>query len=251
MKPLISYIIASVQRSGTHLLCSILRSTGVAGRPGEHFFCKRTETWEERWGSPSRAAYVERMLRQGRTPNGVFGFVAMWTYFERIIDMLHEMPAYQHLDRSQVLNAVFNQPKYIWMRRRDRVRQAVSWTIASQTELWSQKPGEAPQLDVAPRFDFELIDRRYNHIRSDETNWENYFRQNQIEPLVLFYEDMTASNRDASERALEFLGVPFPPDLRLPAPTVEKQATAISEEWARRYLELKQNKKSTTMTKHE
>jgi pyruvate/2-oxoglutarate dehydrogenase complex dihydrolipoamide acyltransferase (E2) component len=31
MKPAISYIIASTQRSGTHLLCTILRSTGIAG----------------------------------------------------------------------------------------------------------------------------------------------------------------------------------------------------------------------------
>ncbi|MFN2541374.1 MAG: Stf0 family sulfotransferase, partial [Chthoniobacterales bacterium] len=169
MKPPISYIIASVQRSGTHLLCSILRSTNVAGKPGEYFFCKRTETWEKRWGSPSRAAYVERVFRHGSTPNGVFGFVAMWTYFDRVIDMLHEIPGYEQLARIAVLDAVFNRPKYIWMRRRDRVRQAVSWTIASQTEIWIQNPGEAPQFNPPPRFDFELIDRRYNDILNDET----------------------------------------------------------------------------------
>jgi trehalose 2-sulfotransferase len=248
VKPPISYIIVSVQRSGTHLLCSILRSTGVAGKPGEYFFCKRTETWEKRWGSPSRTAYLERALRHGSTPNGVFGFVAMWTYFERVIDMLHEIPGYEQLARTEVLNAVFNRPKYIWMRRRDRVRQAVSWTIASQTKIWSQKSGEAPPVDPGPRFDFDLIDRRYNDILDDETSWENYFHQNRIEPLVLFYEDVIVSNRDAAERVLGFLGIALPSDLQIPTPSVEKQATQLSEEWATSYLRLKEKMPSRTMT---
>src|SRR5262245_16749208 len=93
MKPAISYIVASTQRSGTHLLCSILRSTGVAGSPGEFFLCKPGETWEQRWGAPSRDAYVERVLQQNTGPNGVFGTVVMWSYFERMLQKLQEIPA--------------------------------------------------------------------------------------------------------------------------------------------------------------
>jgi LPS sulfotransferase NodH len=240
-----------VQRSGTHLLGSILRGTNVAGRPGEYLFCKRSETWEGRWDTPSRAAYLERVFRQGTTRNGVFGCVVMWTYFERMIQMLHEIPAYQQFDRSEVLCAVFNRLKYIWMRRRDRVQQAVSWVIAAQTQIWSQKPGDAAQPDAPLHFDFESIDQRYHHISSDEQSWENYFRQNAIEPLVLFYEDVAQSNRAAAEGVLDFLGVPVPSNLELPPPTVEKQATAVSEEWAARYRELKAKTDAKIMTKHE
>jgi LPS sulfotransferase NodH len=129
MKPAISYIVASVQRSGTHLLCSILRSAG-AGSPDEYFFSKYGETWEERWGSPSRVAYLERIFQQHTTADGVFGFVVMWVYFDRVVQMLQEIPAYKNFNESQLLAAVFNRPKYIWMRRRNRVQQAVSWAIA-------------------------------------------------------------------------------------------------------------------------
>src|SRR5436309_10352394 len=93
-KPVISYIIASVQRSGTHLLCSILRSTGVAGSPEEYFLSKPGETWEKRRGSPSRAAYVQQVLRQNTTANGVFGIVVMWSYFEQMLQLLQEIPEY-------------------------------------------------------------------------------------------------------------------------------------------------------------
>jgi LPS sulfotransferase NodH len=75
MKHAISYVIASIQRSGTHLLCSILRSTGVVGSPDEHFLSKPGETWEKRWGAPSRVAYVQHVLQQNTAPDGVFGTV--------------------------------------------------------------------------------------------------------------------------------------------------------------------------------
>src|SRR5207253_10998694 len=90
----------SVQRSGTHLLCSILRSTGIAASPEEHFLCKPGETWEKRWGAPSRLAYVQNVLRQNTTANGVFGTVVMWSYFARMLLVLQEIPAYKNLDRK-------------------------------------------------------------------------------------------------------------------------------------------------------
>jgi LPS sulfotransferase NodH len=77
---------------------------------------------------------------------------------------------------------------------------------------------------------------------SGEVGWTNYFHENQIDPLVLFYEDVVASNRDAAGRVLEFLGVPFPPALEIAPPTVQKQGTQLSEEWAASYLKLKENK---------
>jgi len=242
MSPAISYVIASVQRSGTHLLCNILRSTGVAGSPTEHFLSKPGETWEKRWGMPSRAAYVQRVLQQNTAANGVFGTVVMWSYFERMLQMLQEIPAYKNLNGGQLLAGVFGNPKYIWMRRRSHVEQAVSWAMACQTGVWTQQAEEKPQPRAIPEFDFKVIDEWCNRIAAHDERWANYFRENQIEPLVLFYEDVVASHRAAAERVLAFLGVPFPRGMQIPPPAVEKQATRISEEWAARYLKLKRKK---------
>ena len=242
MNPAISYIIASVQRSGTHLLCSILRSTGIAGTPEEHFLSKPGETWEKRWGAPSRVAYVQNVLRQNTATNGVFGAVVMWSYFERMLEMLQEIPAYKNLNGAQLLAAVFNTPRYIWMRRRNHVEQAVSWAMASQTGIWAQTGEEKLQAPAVPKFDFKVIDEWCNRIAAHDDGWASYFRENQIEPLILFYEDVVASHRTAAERVLEFLELPFPPDLEIPPPAVEKQANQISEEWAASYLKLKRAK---------
>jgi len=242
VKPATSYIIASVQRSGTHLLCSILRSTGIAGSPEEHFLSKAGETWEQRWDAPSRVAYVQQVLRQNTAADGVFGTVVMWSYFERMLQMLKEISEYKNLNEAHLLAAVFNKPKYIWMRRRNHVEQAVSWAIACQTGLWAQKAQEKSRPRAVPKFDFKVIDEWCKRIAAHDEGWANYFRENQIEPLVLFYEDVVASHRAAAESVLEFLGLPFPPGLEIPPPTVEKQATRISEEWTARYLQLKRAK---------
>jgi trehalose 2-sulfotransferase len=245
MKPAISYVIASIQRSGTHLLCSLLRSTGVAGWPGEHFLSKPGETWEKRWGTPSRIAYVEQILQQNTAADGVFGTVVMWSYFERMLQMLQEIPVYKNLSGAQLLAAVFRKPKYIWLRRRNHVEQAVSWAMACQTGVWSQKAEEEKtQPRATPKFDFKVIDEWCNRIAVHDQGWANYFRENQIEPLVLFYEDIVGSHCTAAKRILKFLGVPFPPDMQIPSPAVEKQATQISEEWAAWYLKIKRTKTS-------
>jgi len=203
---------------------------------------KPGETWEQRWDAPSRVAYVQNILRQNTTANGVFGTVVMWSYFERMLQMLQEIPEYKTLNRAQLLAAVFNKPKYIWMRRRNHVEQAVSWAMACQTGVWTQKAEEKSQPQVIPKFDFKVIDEWCNRIVAHDEGWADYFRENQIDPLILFYEDVVASHRAAAERVLEFLGLPFPMGTEIPPPAVEKQATRISEEWAACYLKLKRAK---------
>ena len=180
MKPAISYIIASTQRSGTHLLCSILRSTGIAGSPEEFFMSKPGETWEERWNAPSRAGYIERVLQDNTGANGVFGAVVMWSYFERMLQMLQEVREYNRFSGADLLAELFNRPKYIWMRRRNRVEQAVSWAMACQTGVWAQRVGVTPQPDATPKFDFKVIDEWCNRIAAHEASWANYFRESQI-----------------------------------------------------------------------
>jgi trehalose 2-sulfotransferase len=244
MEILNSYIIASVQRSGTHLLCTLLRSTGVAGLPAEHFLAKPGETWERRWKSPSRMQYIQRVLQDNTTANGVFGTVVMWSYFDRMLEMLRDIPKYNAPDRADLLASVFHRPKYVWLRRRNRVEQAVSWAIACQTGVWAQKAGKKPRPRGVPKFDLKVIDEWCNRIAEHNTAWSNYFRENRIEPLTLFYEDLVASNQAAVERVLEFLHVPLPARIEIAPSGLEKQADEMSAQWIAAYLDRKNDSAS-------
>jgi LPS sulfotransferase NodH len=244
MQILNCYIIASVQRSGTHLLCTLLRSTDVAGMPTEHFLAKTGETWEHRWNSPSRMQYVQRVLQDNTTANGVFGTVFMWSYFDRMLQMMRGIPRYNALDGANLLASVLRQPKYVWLRRRNRVEQAVSWAIACQTGVWSQQTGEKSQPRNVPRFDFKVIDEWCNRVAEHNAAWANYFSENRIEPLTLFYEDLVANNRATVERVLEFLQVPLPASIEIVPSGLEKQADEISAQWVAAYLEQKNDSAS-------
>ena len=184
-------------------------------------------------------AYVDRVLRDNTTPNAVFGTVVMWSYFDRLLELLREVLEYKDLNRAGLIAAILHEPKYIWLRRRNRVEQAVSWGIACQTGVWAQKTGEKPQARSVPKFDFKVIDEWCNRIAQHETAWANYFRENQIEPLTLFYEDVAQDNCCAVETVLEFLGVPLPTGVTIAASEMKKQANELSEQWTAAYLKRK------------
>jgi LPS sulfotransferase NodH len=143
-----SYVICAVQRSGSFLLSEALTNTGLAGNPQEYFL-NNSEGWEDgSWarqnGVTSRSDYLRLVLEKGTTPNGVFGTKIMWNYFQDMIKRLQELPEFKEMDAPQLMASLFTNVYYIWIIRRDKVRQAVSWARAAQTGIYAQTAGETP-----------------------------------------------------------------------------------------------------------
>src|SRR6187401_2384980 len=67
-----AYVIISTPRSGSTLLCRGLASTNLAGIP-EEYFNPDLEDWARRRDGVDPAAYVEWLLSERVSPNGVFG----------------------------------------------------------------------------------------------------------------------------------------------------------------------------------
>jgi LPS sulfotransferase NodH len=59
-------------------------------------------------------------------------------------------PEYAGLDRHELLRELFAGPRYVWVRRRDTVRQAVSLWRALQTRAWRQHLDELDGPIQAP-----------------------------------------------------------------------------------------------------
>lgn len=79
------YLICATPRTGSTLLCGLLRSTGVAGRPESYFRAPDEDSWDDRWelprtghGSFDHRDYVRAAAAAGRTGNGVFAARVMW-----------------------------------------------------------------------------------------------------------------------------------------------------------------------------
>ncbi|MBV9278904.1 MAG: hypothetical protein JOZ41_02370 [Chloroflexi bacterium] len=100
------------------------------------------------------------MLREGTTPNGIFGVKVMATYVvEDVLGRLRRLPDRASLPAPALLTSVFPNLHYVHMRRRDRVRQAVSWVRAHQTGIWSQRRDTTDSTQWAERY-FALKTKR-------------------------------------------------------------------------------------------
>jgi LPS sulfotransferase NodH len=245
MKPQISYVICAVQRSGSFLLCEALKNTGLAGFPEEYFL--NGEGWEDGWwarqhGVVSRKDYLKLVFEQGTSPNGVFGTKVMWNYFHTMLKSLQELPEYKGLNSPQLMAALFPNVHYIWIVRRDKVRQAVSWAKAGQTDVYAWHKGETPVLKRELTFDFGFIDQLYNLILEGEAGWQSFFEACAVQPFQVEYENLAEAYEETALRILEYLKIPYPKNLVFGERRLQKQADALNEVWVQKYIQMKQAK---------
>lgn len=260
-----AYIVCSTQRSGSSYLCELLSSTGVAGNPQEYFEA-RAETGMPphpgyflaglpRTGAGIRddlrptdapgysdlrtvdgwAAHLERTFRLGTTANGVFAAKLMWNQVSDVDVHAAALPEFAGLTGSELLEALFGHPSYVWMRRRDKVRQAISLWRALQTRTWRL---EHPQSDAGPpvlRYSYDGIEHLRRRLTADDDAWGRHFQRHGVDPLELAYEvDVQPDPAVAVTRVLAHIGVVPPPGWEPAARTV-RQADALSDEWYAAY----------------
>jgi LPS sulfotransferase NodH len=188
------------------------------------------------------ADYLAKAIEEGTTPNGVFGAKLTWDSFNDFILHLRQIPAYKEIAVSSLLGTLFLHLHYIWITRRDKVRQAVSLWKAIQTWVWEVR--EQPLATEASSereivFHYEAIDFLLQQIESYEMAMQQYFDANNIQPFVVIYEDCIAAYEATALKILQYLGIPTPKDLVFAKRTMKRQADVLSEEWVQRYLHLK------------
>ena len=243
MKPHTSYVICAVQRSGSFLLCEALKNTGLAGFPEEYFL--NGEGWEEgEWarqhGVTTRSDYLRLVFDKGTSANGVFGTKIMWNYFPTMLDRLKELPGYGGWNAPELMADLFPNLRYIWIIRRDKVRQAVSWAKAGQTNIYGWHKVESPVPRQEPTFDFPFINNLYNLILEGEAGWQTFFEACSVQPFQVVYEELVEAYEETALRILDYLNIPFPEDLVFGERRLQKQADALNEAWVENYLQIKQ-----------
>lgn len=151
--------------------------------------------------------------------NGVLALTVHWEHFERVM-----------LNKG-VTPSVWGVPvSWIWIRRTDEIRQAISWTRAVQTNAWNSDNTPGPR---EPTYDAEQIRKYLELCRRYDTAWQQYFADAGIEPLALVYEGLDANYDATVRRVLSYLGVE---DVPVPAPPIRRQSDALNEEWRQRFL---------------
>ena len=159
MKPKVSYAIWFSQRTGSTLLCRALQSLGIAGKPSEWL---NASDLLNKYRLNNYAELQQRIWQLGTTPNGVFGIKGgvFEPYFSKIVEILKQFPGCNPdaNNRVEIWNHAFPNCKHIYMTRRNKVRLAVSWWKAIQSDEWHLEKGKLPiAKDLKDKYSYEAI----------------------------------------------------------------------------------------------
>ncbi len=213
-RPLHSYWICCSARSGSSLLCQILAATGVAGNPDEYFFWDnmpcQAKPWgmAARWGSTDFEAYVQRSFREGTTANGWFGVkMAPGLYLDTFLQEVRKLPGHADPDLTarELIDRFFPDLRFVFLTRRDKLRQAISWVKASEHDVWTSEQELKPR--GMPRHDFARLDAQLTLLSLVESLWQDLFSAWGVRPLTLVYEDFQQDHRGTAARVLDYLGI--------------------------------------------
>src|SRR5204862_2935373 len=132
-------------------------------------------------------------LAKKTSPNGVFGL-------KLLFGQLAELD-------GRELRAVLPDPRFVYIMRRDQVRQAVSFARATQTEQWAS---DHPEPAASPVYHRDQIQAMLEWIRRDERFWELYFAHHSISPLQIVYEDFVDSVEPTVLAVMDHVGIERP-----------------------------------------
>jgi trehalose 2-sulfotransferase len=251
------------------MLCELLKGTGVAGRPEEFFEAMRDTglpphpgdyllglprtgigirddprpsegpAYSSLTGIDDYREHLRRTFAWGTTPNGVFGAKLMWNQLPELGTLAGELPEFAGLETAQLLERLLGGasgsggPHYIWVSRRDKVRQAVSLWKALQSRSW--RHGSPGNGRLEPQYRFEAIRHLVRRLESDDRSWGDFFAEHGLQPLAISYEDDLERDPDgALRRVLAWIGVQ-PPEGDTVQPQLRRQSDALSDAWVVSY----------------
>jgi hypothetical protein len=130
------------------------------------------------------------------------------------------------------------------LRRDDKSRQAISYALAATTQQWWRIDGQASSAPSErypnePVFDAQAIARREQRFVANDRNWQDFFSEAGIEPLVIRYEELASEFPSAIRKVLRWLEVPTADSVDLAAPRLRRQSNERNEEWLARYTAIK------------
>jgi trehalose 2-sulfotransferase len=233
-----SYAIYRTPRTGSNLLGEALLSTGVAGNPKVHFTPRSMAILTMRWPGLDDSTRLRSMLQELCTPNGVFGTQLAWHHHLGIIEGLLRSASNAALSASDLMADAFPSLRYVWLTRRDKLRQAISHCKALQTGAWVVRKEDLGRPRREPRFDFDEIQTMIRGTERVESKIAQYFDTHGIQPLRIEYEDLAADVEGVTIRVLQHIGIAPPYRVHLGPRAPLRLADAQTEEWVQRFQEL-------------
>lgn len=244
--PVRTILICTHPRSGSTLVGEALYFAGDMGCPLEYFHVGFRPTLAARWAAPGIHEYCAAVRRHRTDPGGVLAVKLFWRDVEELAIELDPgrfaalagaapaaTPPSVYGDLAALLVALFPAPAFVYLRRLDRLRQAVSTMVASDTGQWREIPGLImPSTGVRPMLNAERLERLMGYSDYCQAHWRNLFAAMDTVPHELSYEALVADYRQTVAIMFGRLGsAAEPPPVRM-----RRQADGHSEALVLSYL---------------
>ncbi len=219
-----TYLIATTQRTGSHLLAHLLGMRGDIGVPFEYLNDYRSSLELTRRRQPNtelaQLALLLEMRARRTGSSGWFGIKAHWHTWSAVL--------------SKPLLAAQIQPDVIiYVIRRDRVAQAASLVIAEQTGWWVD---ESQSTSVTPVYSAVRMQEALDKINRENSAWETYLS---CLPgcLTLTYEALVMQSETTISAVYDALGVQYSCRSTAGFPMPKPRTDDLVRQWALRFLD--------------
>ncbi|MEN0006653.1 MAG: Stf0 family sulfotransferase, partial [Bacteroidota bacterium] len=142
------------------------------------------------------------------------------------------------IDNHELIwSEIFPNAKHIYLTRRNKVRQAVSWWKAIQDETWHLRAGEKRAKGddfYEGKYVFDALMHLFKELMLKECATQAYFSKHNIVPFTVVYEDFVADYEATIHRIINFLGIPHN-GYTVATPKLQRTANAHSELWVDRF----------------
>lgn len=217
-------VIFSTPRSGSTLLCDILRKNHAC-IPHEYFQpFQYLPKLAKRWDCIDNEKilvdkYIKSLCHYRTFSNGWLGINLHGSHIPVFMSM-----------RKQFCNLRF---RYIHLVRRDILGQSISFNLALQTGLWTEFFSPIDK-NITPVFNLEAIDSARKDIESQNRMIKSYIENNKIDCQEFFYEDLLSNWNENSLAISSIFGFDTP---FVFTTNLKKQTNQLTTEWRNLYNE--------------
>lgn len=241
-----AYMICTSPRSGSTLLCGMLASTGIAGKPASYFFGTTLEGWQEELEFQLDEKATERNIvdaafrvartrgRHGTDMCGLRMQAHSLAFFLQKLAVLHPGVSTD----AERIQLAFGSTLFVHLTRPNKLDQTVSYLKAQQTGLWHRSADGSELERTAPHrepvYDSAKIAACIDVMTAYDRNWNDWFGREAIEPVRLSYDDLSADPVGILRQVLQSLGLDPAAAVGV-TPKVKKLADGINDDWAARF----------------
>jgi trehalose 2-sulfotransferase len=210
------YIILTTIRTGSTMLSDMLHNEGIFqghGLPSNEFFhFTRMENIKSSIEETSIEQFVYRLLDEqsvGHQNKNVCGLKILKSQMKEIEHFQHSMTIEQN-NGTALLSRIFTyNPKFIFLRRDNKLRQAISWIRAEKEGLWHRRSLKSFLRFLFRSYSISDIENRITKIRKNEDWIMSFFEKYKINPLIIHYENIISNYRMAVQSVFDYLGIEF------------------------------------------